>query len=93
LIGRKATVAAVFAEIARLHVAAKICAVRFRDIAFTADNAALKFFRDPLADLVQQYPASLVRHAKVAGSWNSKQPAFPSAVCRGLTSWKHQGMM
>ena len=52
-------------------IAAEIRAIHFRDLAFAAELAALKFFRHGFADLVQQDPASLVRHAQIAGQRES----------------------
>ncbi|HEX4160155.1 MAG TPA: hypothetical protein VHY79_16950, partial [Rhizomicrobium sp.] len=67
LIGGKATIPAIFFEVRRPDVSAKVSAIHFRNLVFSANLAALEFFRKGFPQLVQHNPARLVRHAEVTG--------------------------
>jgi hypothetical protein len=65
LVGRKATVAAVFFLIGGLDVAAEMSTVDLGNLAFTTDNAAPHFLCHRFTALVQQHESGLVGEAKI----------------------------
>src|SRR6202023_1207323 len=67
LIETEAAILAVLFEIGGLHVTAEVARVHFRDLALSADHAALQFGRHGFAQLVRQNESRLVGHAEVAG--------------------------
>src|SRR5579871_5585822 len=71
LVERKATVAAVFAMVGRLHITAEVAAVDFRRLAFAADGPALQFLCHCFAHFVRENEGALVREAEIAGERQS----------------------
>jgi len=66
MIGEPSIKAMLF-QVCRLHVAAKVAAIHFRDLAGTADGPALQFNRHRFPQLVGEHEGRLVRRAQVAG--------------------------
>lgn len=67
LVLEQAAVAPVLAKVRRLHIAAEIAAIDFRNLAFSADHPVLVLGCHRLAELVQEHEGALVGQAQIAG--------------------------